>query len=444
MFRRFGTGLWIRVFLLTLSMFACVYMVMRLENYVAATFLFIPVALQTYGLFHYVENTNRKLIRFLEAVRFSDFAIGFSSDNKLGESFKELNKNFNEVLDAFRQARSEKEEHLQYLNTVVQHVSVGLLAFDPEGNVELINNAACRLLGVYRLRHLAELQKDHPELMYMVQRPQQSDKVLYTTPNDLQLAVHATGIRLRGKMVKLVSLQNIQSELQQKELDAWQNLTRVLRHEIMNSITPIASLIATMSDIVEHDLAVTPENNEPINDIKEALKTIESRSIGLINFVNGYRSFTNIPKPKPVEMPVKELVAPVVQLMKPDLRTAGIRLHYRVEPADLMVTADSELIEMVLINLVKNAMEAVSEREGACIQIHAYPDTAGRVVIEVDDNGPGIIPEALEKIFIPFYTTKKTGSGIGLSLSRQIMQMHGGTLKANSMVGDGTTFTLKF
>jgi signal transduction histidine kinase len=321
---------------------------------------------------------------------------------------------------------------------------VGLLAFDPEGNVELINNAACRLLGVYRLRHLAELQKDHPELMYMVQRPQQSDKVLYTTPNDLQLAVHATGIRLRGKMVKLVSLQNIQSELQQKELDAWQNLTRVLRHEIMNSITPIASLIATMNDIVEHDLAVTPENAEPINDIKEALKTIESRSIGLINFVNGYRSFTNIPKPKPVEMPVKELVAPVVQLMKPDLRTAGIRLHYRVEPAELMVTADSELIEMVLINLVKNAMEAVSEREGACIQIHAYPDTAGRVVIEVDDNGPGIIPEALEKIFIPFYTTKKTGSGIGLSLSRQIMQMHGGTLKANSMVGDGTTFTLKF
>ncbi len=444
MFKRFGTGLWIRVFLLTLSVFFCVYVAVRLENYVAATFLFIPVAIQTYGLFHYVENTNRKLIRFLEAVRFSDFAIGFSSDNKLGESFRELNKNFNEVLDAFRQARSEKEEHLQYLNTVVQHVSVGLLAFDPDGNVDLINAAACRLLGVYRLRHISELQQNHPELMFMVQRPQQSEKVLYTASNDQQLAVHATGIRLRGKMVKLISLQNIQSELQQKELDAWQNLTRVLRHEIMNSITPIASLIATMHDIVEHDLAVTDENAEPIADIKEALKTIESRSIGLINFVNGYRSFTNIPKPRPAEMTVKDLINPVVQLMKPDLRTAGIRLGYRVEPGDLMINADSELTGMVLINLVKNAMEAVSEREGASILLHAYRDSQGRVAIEVDDNGPGIIPEALEKIFIPFYTTKKTGSGIGLSLSRQIMQMHGGTLKVNSVVGEGTTFILKF
>ena len=212
----------------------------------------------------------------------------------------------------------------------------------------------------------------------------------------------------------------------------------------MNSLTPIASLIATINDIVEHDLTVTPENAEPITDIKEALKTIESRSIGLINFVNGYRSFTNIPKPKPVEMPVKDLITPVVQLMKPDLRAAGIRLHYRVEPTELMVTADSELIEMVLINLVKNAMEAVCEREGACIQIHAYPDTAGRVVIEVDDNGPGIIPEALEKIFIPFYTTKKTGSGIGLSLSRQIMRQHGGTLSVYSEPDTRTVFTLRF
>ncbi len=444
MFKRFGTGLWVRVFLLTLSVFVCVYVAVRLNNSVAAAFLFIPVAIQIYGLFHYVENTNRKLIRFLEAVRFSDFAIGFSADNKLGESFKELNKNFNEVLDAFRQARAEKEEHLQYLNTVVQHVSVGLVAFDPEGNVELINNAACRLLGVYRLRHLSELQKNHPELMLLVQKPHSRDNTLYNGPQDQQLAVHTTIIRMRGKIIKLVSLQNIQSELQQKELEAWQNLTRVLRHEIMNSITPIASLIATMNDIVEYDLKHTQENDEAISDIKEALKTIESRSIGLINFVNGYRSFTNIPKPKPVEMPVKHLIAPVIQLMQPDIRSAGIRLDCRVDPDHLMVTADSELIEMVLINLIKNAMEAVTEREEAHIMVCAYAGTDGRIAIEVNDNGPGIIPEALEKIFIPFYTTKKTGSGIGLSLSRQIMQMHGGTLKADSVVNEGTTFTLRF
>jgi len=445
-FRTFGAGLIIRVVALILVIFAACGVFLFSFNYlVAAAFLFL-ISLQTYNLHYYVDGTNRKLIRFLESVRWSDFSIGFAADNKLGYSFKVLNQQFNEVLDAFRQARAEREANLQYLNAVVHHVSVGLLAFDTEGNVELVNNAALKLLGIYRLRTLNELLKAHPELVELVQKLRSQSKDLYQTPNEQQLSVYATVISLRGKTIKLVSLQNIKSELQQKELEAWQNLTRVLRHEIMNSITPITSLIATMHDIVTYDLEVNAGNSEAVADIKEALRTIENRSVGLLNFVNAYRNFTNIPQPNLESIYVKKVVGSVFQLMQTDVKNAGIAFSCAVTPDELTMTADSEQIEMVLINLIKNALEALSGTgtEAAAISITGYRNESQQVIIDITDNGPGIIPEALEKIFIPFYTTKKTGSGIGLSLSRQIMQMHGGILKVTSEVNQGTTFTLKF
>lgn len=444
MFRTFSAGLIIRVLALVGSIFASCYTFLFSFNYLVAVAFLLLISLQTYNLYYYVDGTNRKLIRFLESVRWSDFSIGFAADNKLGYSFRVLNQQFNEVLDAFRQARAEREANLQYLNAVVHHVSVGLLSFDTEGNVELVNNAALKLLGIYRLRTLSDLQKTHPELVDLVQKLRSQNNGLYQTPNEQQLSVYATVIRLRGKTIKLVSLQNIQSELQQKELEAWQNLTRVLRHEIMNSITPITSLIATMQDIVTYDLDVNANNGEAVGDLKEALRTIENRSVGLLNFVNAYRNFTNIPKPDLAEMQVRELVGSIVQLMQTDVKNAGVNLSFEIQPADLSVLADNEQIEMVLINLIKNAVEALSGEEGAFIQIKGYKDENQQVSIDIIDNGPGIIPEALEKIFIPFYTTKKTGSGIGLSLSRQIMQMHGGLLKVASEVNEGTTFTLKF
>ncbi len=444
MFKTFGAGLVGRVLALILVIFASCYTFLFSFNYLVAVAFLLLISLQTYNLYYYIDGTNRKLIRFLESVRWSDFSIGFAADNKLGYSFRVLNQQFNEVLDAFRQARAEREANLQYLNAVVHHVSVGLLAFDTEGNVELSNNAALKLLGIYRLRTLGELQKTHPQLMELIQKLRSQNNGLYQTPNEQQLSVYATVIRLRGKTIKLVSLQNIQSELQQKELEAWQNLTRVLRHEIMNSITPITSLIATMQDIVTYDLEVNDSNSEAVGDIKEALRTIENRSVGLLNFVNAYRNFTNIPKPDMESMPVKQLINSIFQLMQADAKNAGIQFSFDVNPPDITVLADNEQIEMVLINLVKNAMEALGGKENAAISIKGYRDENQQVTIDVTDNGPGIIPEALEKIFIPFYTTKKTGSGIGLSLSRQIMQMHGGILKAASVVNEGTTFTLKF
>lgn len=444
MFKTFRAGLAIRVIGLVAVIFAGCYVAITWQNLFAGLLFGLLTALAGMDLYRYVEGTNRKLIRFLESVRWSDFSIGFAADNKLGYSFRTLNRQFNEVLDAFRLARAEREANLQYLNAVVHHVSVGLLAFDTEGNVELVNNAALKLLGIYRLRQLSELQKTHPDLTEMIRTLRAQDNVLYHTPTDQQLSVYATVIRLRGKVIKLISLQNIQSELQQKELEAWQNLTRVLRHEIMNSITPITSLIATMRDIVTQDLPVTAENREAVGDISEALRTIENRSVGLLNFVNAYRDFTNIPLPVIKEIPVLQMIQNVARLMQTDTKTAGITLNCQTQPDDLTVQADAGQIEMVLINLIKNAIEALVGNANAAITIRGGRDASQHVVIEVTDDGTGIIPEALEKIFIPFFTTKKTGSGIGLSLSRQIMQMHGGMLKVVSEVNQGTTFTLRF
>ena len=413
------------------------------------------------NLYQYVTGLNRKLMRFLESVRYSDFTVAFRTDNNFGPSFRNLNDQFNEVLDAFRVARAEKEANLHYVNTIVQHVSVGLLTFDAAGQVELVNQTALRLLGIYRLRTLTDLNATHPHLADLLRsagghpaerRPGgghpaggASAPVAYQTGTDGELSVRCTAVRLRGRLVTVASLQNIRSELQQRELDAWQNLTKVLRHEIMNSITPIVSLAGTMRDIVETDLAKPvahdPQLTESVNDLRDALTTIEQRGAGVMQFVDAYRHFTTIPQPVFADVPVENLLRNVAKLAQPSAQKGQITIT--TTSPNLTIRADTAQIEMVLLNLVKNAVESLEKTTNPAIQIEAAPD-GPHVIIRVSDNGPGIEPEALEQIFIPFYTTKKTGSGIGLSLSRQIMQLHGGQLTAESTPGQGSTFKLVF
>jgi len=416
------------------------------------------------NLFAYCTSTNRKLTRFLESVQYSDFAISFRADDTLGPGFRALNGQFNTVLEAFRQARAEKEANLHYLNTIVQHVNVGLLSFDSNGRVELVNQTALRLLNVYRLRTLSDLQATQADLHNWLKMHTGSAAATYQSGRDGELTVRSTSVRLRGRLVSVVSLQNIRSELQQKELEAWQNLTKVLRHEIMNSITPIVSLTGTMRDIVEIDLMGMQDeerkeggreerNSYPspsplllsssLNDLRDALMTIESRGKGIMRFVDAYRSFTSIPQPKLGEVRVKELLLSVAKLAQPDLNRREITLTVTVPSPAPTILADAEQVEMILLNLLRNAMEAYDDPTDAAIRLEA--STAdNRTTLSVCDNGPGIEPEAIEQIFIPFYTTKKTGSGIGLSLSRQIMQLHGGQLTVTSTPGKGSDFRLVF
>ena len=440
--KHFSIGILWRLTLLTLFLVIVVYFITE-KQWLLAGFALLVVGGMFFSIFTYVTSVNRKLARFFESVRYSDFAVKFRADNKLGKSFEEVNQQLNGVLDEFRQARAEKEANLHYINTIVQHVNVGLLSFDTSGNIKLINNAAFRTLGIYRLRNISELNNStHTGLHEILKNLASGSKTLYTSSNEQQIIINSTVVSLRGHLINLVSLQNIQSELQEKELDAWQNLTKVLRHEIMNSVTPIVSLASTMREIIEVDLSDKTEIKETVDDLREALQTIENRSKGIMNFVNAYREFTTIPKPVFQETTAKALLNHLLNLVQPQFKTKGIKLNTEFK-SDFSLLADTDHIEMVLINIVKNAIEAVESKLSPEIKIRTYQSDNQRI-IEISDNGSGIEPEALEKIFIPFYTTKKTGSGIGLSLSRQIMQMHGGNLKVSSRVGEGSRFLVIF
>jgi len=436
-----------RVVLIGLTMSLFVFMINRPNMVFAAGLTFFIIVGQLIELYRFSSQTNRKLTRFLESVRYSDFISGFTSDNKLGKSFRELNEAFNEVLEAFRRARSEKEEHWQYLNTVVQQVRTGILSFDAEGKVQLINTTAKRIISITNLKNIHELKELNPKLHEAITETQPGKSTLYKSGTDFSLTIQATELRIRSSSVKLVTLQNIQTELQKQELDAWQNLTRVLRHEIMNSITPISSLTSTLREILDYDLTKKDGyyelKDEGADDLREGLVTIESRSKGLIKFIDAYREYTSLPTPRFKTVRLKDLIEKVAQLMRPELKKTHIQFEYGCESEYLTVQADEEMIEQVLINLVKNALEALGQTpDGKIVVNGCVYDNA--VTIEVIDNGPGIIKEALSKIFIPFFTTKKTGSGIGLSLSRQIMQMHNGSLTVDSKPHERTVFTLRF
>ncbi len=442
---RFRVGF--RVVLLGLTVALFIFMIGRPNTVLAGGLVFLIIIGQLTELYRFISITNRKLTRFLESVRYSDFISSFTTDNRLGRSFKDLNIAFNEVLEAFRKARSEKEEHLQYLNTVVEQVRTGILSYDNDGKIQLINPNARRYLGLPTLRNINELKTTNPVLFQCIQDSASSRSSLYKGGATLNLAIHSTELRIRGRNVRVVTFQNIQGELQKKELEAWQNLTRVLRHEIMNSITPISSLTSTLKEVLEHDLKKVNGRyelkEEGAGDLKEGLDTIESRSKGLIKFIDAYREYTSLPPPTLRSIRILDLFGRITQLMKPILQSSRIQFKKHCESEYLTIQADGELIEQVLINLLKNSVEALESTENPVLSMRSLVSDHA-VVIEVEDNGPGIIEEALEKIFIPFYTTKRNGSGIGLALSRQIMQMHNGTLTVESEPGVKTVFRLRF
>jgi signal transduction histidine kinase len=429
-----------RVLFLGASLALLLYLVEHTAYRATPLVVALVIAYQVYSLIHYVEQTNRELSRFFLSIQHEDFSPTFSARG-LGSSFAELKQSFTQVQQAFRQARGDTEEHLRYLETVVQHVGIGLIAFTPDGAVELLNHAAKRLLQLGHLRSIRDLR--HPALVQALSSLQAGQKALVKLEEHgqaLQLALCATRFRLRQQEYTLVSLQNIQGELEEQETDAWQRLIRVLTHEIANSITPITSLAATAHGLLEHP---TPDPGQ-LADVREAVQTIQRRSHGLLRFVEDYRRLTRLPAPQFQLLPVSELFSRVELLMRPQLAEAGIAFHADTDPEALELTADPEQIEQVLINLIRNSLQALEGRAGGRIELRARMDGRGGVLVEVSDNGPGIVAEALERIFIPFFTTNPEGSGIGLSLCRQIMRLHRGTLSARSQPGVETVFTLRF
>ena len=445
-FKRFAIGLIWRIaviILLAITLAYCAVTIVQTKDatvyWLFSLLVFGIIVYRGFNLFQYANSTNRKLARFFDSIQYDDFTIRFSSDNTYGKSFQDLNKEFNKVLGAFRKVRAENEASLHLVNTIIQNVQTGLLLFDPFGRIELSNTAACKLLGFYRLKNISELRVNHAELAEKLSNV--TDKhFLYQSIGGLQLSVNIITIRLGGQVKSLVSLHNIQPELQQKEVESWQNLTRVLRHEIMNSLTPILSLIGTMKHIVDTELPANANDNGAREDLQEALETLQSRGIGVINFVDAYRSFTTIPQPILNEVNIEQLIQRVMVLVEKEIDLAGIDFSYKHTGTENIIIADGDQLSMVLLNLIKNSKEALLNTNKGSIILKSTVQNDQQLVIEITDNGPGIEPEAIEEIFIPFYTTKKSGSGIGLSLSRQIIQQHGGNIKVFSEAGKGCSF----
>ncbi|MDX1672929.1 MAG: hypothetical protein R3211_11345, partial [Balneolaceae bacterium] len=391
MIKNFRIGVTLRVVLLAGSLLLWVYLVFETDYFVSIAILGIIAVLQVMQLIRYVEKTNEKLTRFLESIRYSDFSRSFP-DKGMGSSFKKLNEAFSRVIDEFKRERAEKEESYRYLQTVVQHIGIGLICFNREGEVELVNTAAKRLFNIPTLRNIRALGKIDGKLLKAITGLNGGNRTLVRTTLEketLQLAIYATEFRMHGEMYKLVSLQNIHTELEEKEMEAWQNLTQVLAHEIMNSITPIASLSDTVHMLLHNNAEARNGQyvigKEQLDDVREALNTINKRSHGLMRFVNSYRDFTQIPEPEFELFSVRELLQRVRHLNKGEAEAQNVTLDIEVEPESLEVTADPQLIEQTLINLVKNAFRALENTGEGRITIRGIMDTDGRVLVQVED-----------------------------------------------------------
>ncbi len=448
-FKNFRLNVIGRVLLIMLTVVVLLSIIGDSAFIISSVILVVLIILQILALVRYVERTNRRLSVFFDAIRHSDFSSSFS-DKGLGKSFDDLNQAFNEVIAEFQKTRTAKEEHFNYLQTVLQHVTTGIIVYKKDGRISMLNNAFKRMFRNSNLRFISDIEKIDNNLAELLQNVKAGDSELVKVFHDnelLQLSVKATEFRMQGEDFVLVSLQNIHTELEAKEMDSWQKLIRVLTHEIMNSITPIVSLSSTVKDLLidEESVKLRQEiDDDDIESAQSALNTIERRSQSLLNFVQVYRNLTRIPKPNFRHFPVQDLCDNVEQLLLPKIKEREIQFECRIVPPKLMLTADPDLIEQVLINLVINSIHAVQEVENPKILLLATAEGINHVNIAVSDNGYGIKPDNMEQIFVPFFTSKKEGSGIGLSLSREIMRLHKGNITVKSKPNIETRFTLHF
>ena len=411
------------------------------------------LAIQITSLLRYVNATNRELSRFLSAVKYADFSQSFKGKGA-NASFRELGAAFDDVIERFRRERVEKEAQAVYLQAFVQQLPIAVFALHEDGRIAICNQAFQKFMGGRSCHHLDQIHASDATLGTFLEtlHPGRHQSLkLQRNYGSLHLKVSCTLLRLHGQQQKLISIQDISSDLESQELEAWQNLIRVMTHEIMNSITPITSLADTARQYIaeagERLDTVTPDNGDIhglLDDAASAAGTIGKRGQGLMRFVQSYRTLSRLPAPKPRMFRVKELLKGVVALMAEQAASQNTALACRCIPDNLDLNADQELLEQALINLVKNGLDATSGVGNPALTVEADLRERGQVCITVTDNGCGIDKDALDNIFVPFFTTKRGGNGIGMTIVRQIVTQSGGTIKVNSVPGQGTAVVLSF
>lgn len=445
--REFRINVIIRVAVITVIALTLAYVLANRSWFFTPLVLTILLLAGVWSLIYYIERTNKDLTHFILSIKQGGFTSSFPA-GKRGDIHRKLSEAFNDVIEEFRKINLQRETHYQYLQILTENIQVGIISFDLDGKVMSLNPAARQLLNVFHLRHTREIKSVNPKLYVTVNElePGQRRLIRVLIANrEVRLSLQVKELVMDGKPFKVVLMQDLNAELEEQEVDAWQKLIRVLTHEIMNSVTPIVSLTESLNVL----LAMPDGGRKPLHlldeedreDLYGSLQTIENRSKGLLRFVNAYKDFTRTPELTLEPVDVSATISRVVTLLHQEFSSKQISVSTTDVSPRTMAKADAEWLEQVLINLFRNSIDALNDAVKPSIKVSAYVHNQ-RTVVSIADNGMGMDEETLEKAFIPFFTTKKKGSGIGLSLSRQIMRLHGGSLSIKSKEGEGTQVVL--
>ncbi|WP_231402124.1 sensor histidine kinase [Panacibacter microcysteis] len=409
----------------------------------------VPVIIyQVIDFFKFHKKAQDEVAQFVESVHYRDFSRYFDVKHAPLE-LQPLRQGFNEINTTMKVISKEKETQYQYLQKILELVDTGILSYEIEtGEVVWMNESLKKLLQIPYLKTIHSLSKRDWTLYHEIMALPLGQTTIATAHQEktgFKVLLSATAFQTEGKKYKLVAFQNVNEALDETESKAWQRLLSVMTHEIMNSIAPISSLSSTLKNILTQSKEkVAPENRSNFEDLELGINTIKTRSEGLLKFAETYRNLNKITTPNLSKVYVRDLFENMHTLMEPTLEQKNIEMDIILKDPDLMLEADTNLIEQVLINLIVNAIEAVKESAEPHILLSGYVSPNHRTIIKIADNGSGMPEELLDQIFIPFFSTKKTGSGIGLSLCKQIMMLHKGNIQVQSKEGEGTAFFLQF
>ena len=448
-FRRFIVSLAIRLVLTGLAMAVFVWLLVVPGYHSAMVLAGGALALLIAELWRYVNRTNREVARFLDAARYADYSQRFDFKND-GSGFRALGEAFTDILDRMRERSTSRESEMRRSRALIEHIPVPLMTLHADGSITLQNNAARRLFGAEHVTTLKDLRKFGFSFAESVETAVPGVRQLVTFSVEgieYKLTLATTELIIGGKSERLISLQDIQTELDATQAEAWEDLVRVLTHEIMNSITPVTSLAATATDVVT-DVLDKVRADQPIEDdlvdLHDAIATVARRSNSLVEFVDSYRQITRLAPPEKKRIRLADLFDTVLRLARAECPRDDVVFNVEISPTELDVYADMDLLEPVLINLLRNAWQATESIDKPVVRLRGHLNRRHNVVVEVADNGPGIPADIATKIFVPFFTTREKGSGVGLALARQVMIAHGGFIRVNSNDAGGATFSLTF
>lgn len=438
----------ITVHAVLIGVFAAAALWLLLHQYPnAAILVFILFLFFLFKLIQVFNDILRDFKNFVEAIQYRDFSQHFSIKKAPGH-LRFFRTGFNEIVTGYKKLSSEKELQYQYLQNVLELVDTAIMAFEPNtGKVVWVNAQMKTILSLPSIRNVDRIQRMTPKLyaaFYTISPMEQQVISVQLKESQEKLLLTANTFITDGKSLKLVALQNVDEALDITETEAWNKLLRVLTHEIMNSIAPISSLANTLLDRLNKLDPATPVSATDYHDLQDGMETIKTRSNGLMRFSSSYRNLNKIGQVNLSEFYIRDVFENLATLMQPSLLQKEIDLEIILPNPNLKIDADRQLLEQLIINLLLNAIDAVKDCIVKEIELAGSINEKNQTIIRITDSGKGMEQQIIDRIFIPFFSTKKAGSGIGLSLCKQIMMLHKGAIQVKSSPDQGTAFTMSF